>query len=246
MAEGWRRPVLDAARALNMESALRQAQYAFAGRTERRDLRDNERIRSLIRLTLAADASAIDIGANVGDVLREIVDTAPHGRHVAYEPLPDLAADLAARFKSVEVHTAAVSDAQGTAEFHRHKEKHPLSSLSTRGLPPDALESITVQIETLDSLPTDFHPALIKIDVEGAEAGVFRGARRLLRDNRPVIIFEHGEAAAAFGTTSGEIHDLLSELGYRLFDIDANGPFTRAQFQEVVGKGRVWTFVAHV
>jgi FkbM family methyltransferase len=225
---------------------LRGAQYALSSRERRRDSRDSERTRLLLRLALPIDASMVDVGANVGDVLAEMVAAAPQGRHVAYEPQPDLAAALAARFPSVDVRAAAVSDRPGEATFHMVKGSHARSSLSTHGLAPEAIEPITVPVETLDALPADFSPALIKIDVEGAEGAVLRGARRLLAEHRPIVIFEHGYAAsAAFGTTSGEIHALLAADGYRVFDIDGNGPFDRAAFEYTVKKGKVWTFVAH-
>jgi FkbM family methyltransferase len=247
MASGWRRPVLGAARAFKLERALRGAQYALSSRTQRRDIRDNQRMRLLFRLALPIDASVVDVGANVGDLLAEVVDAAPLGRHVAYEPLTDLAVALANRFPSVDVRNAAVSDAAGEATFHRVKGAHARSSLATRGLPPDAIEPVTVRVETLDDLPTDFRPALIKIDVEGAEGAVLRGARRVLAEHRPIVVFEHGyEAAAAFHTAPCDIHALLVRHDYRIFDIDANGPLDRHAFEQTVRKGKVWTFVAHV
>jgi FkbM family methyltransferase len=247
MAEGWREPVLLASRRLHAEPALRWAQRALASPTQRRDQRDVEHMRLLMRLSLSEHANCVDVGANVGDVLREMVAIAPRGRHVAYEPLPDLAADLTRRFPEVDVRNAAVADAPGEATFYRVKSSHSLSSLSTNGLEPEALEPVQVRIDTLDdALEPDYAPALIKIDVEGAECAVFAGARRVLAEYRPLVVFEHGAAASSFaGSPTKEIHELLSALGYRIFDIDGTGPFTVSEFEAVTRRGRIWTFVAH-
>jgi FkbM family methyltransferase len=246
VAEGWRKPVLAAARRLNMEPALRRAQLSFGDATERRDLQDRAQLRLLMRLSLPIDANCIDIGANVGEVLEEIVEIAPRGHHVAYEPLPELAADLARRYAQVDIRNAAVSDTAGERTFFRVTSASTRSSLSAVGLDPSDFEPIQVRVEVLDdSLPSDYAPALIKIDVEGNEAAVLRGAGRLLTEHRPIVVFEHGAAAAAFPNTTREIHALLISAGFRIFDIDANGPFTAGELEAVVQRGRIWTFVAH-
>jgi FkbM family methyltransferase len=205
-------------------------------------------MRLLMRLSLPVDADCLDIGANVGDVLREIVAIAPAGRHVAYEPLPDLAADLARRFPAVDVRNAAVADAPGETTFYRVRSAHSRSSLTADGLDPSDLDAIRVQVDTLDNaLAPDYAPALVKIDVEGAERAVLAGARRVLAEHHPIVIFEHGAPAEGFeGGPSREIHQLLSNLRYRLFDIDGNGPLTAEEFAAVVRRGKIWTFVAHI
>jgi FkbM family methyltransferase len=247
MAEGWREPVLSASRRLGAEPALRLAQRALAGPMQRRDQRDNEHMRLLMRLSLAHNAKCIDIGANVGDVLREIIAIAPQGRHIAYEPLPDLAADLAREFAEVDVRNAAVAEVPGEATFYRVRSAPTRSSLATGALDSEDLEPLRVRVDVLDdALARDYVPAFIKIDVEGAEREVFAGAQRILAEHRPTVVFEHGTGASGFGgTPTGDIHRLLSVSGHRIFDIDGAGPFTASEFEAVVEAGKVWTFVAH-
>lgn len=214
---------------------------------ERRDLRDIEHIRLLLRLSLPVDANCIDVGANVGDILREIVAIAPEGRHIAYEPLPDLAARLSQEFPQVDVRNAAVAETSGEATFHRVKSAHSRSSLSPSGLDPTDVEQLRVRVEALDhGVGENYSPALIKIDVEGGEREVLFGARKLLERHRPIIIVEHGAAARGFqATPTVDIHRLLSAAGYRIFDIDGNGPFTETEFERTTRVGKIWTFVAH-
>jgi hypothetical protein len=54
---------------------------------------------------------------------------------------------------------------------------------------------------------------MIKIDVEGAELGVLRGALKLLARSRPVVAFEHGLGGAnRFGTLPEDVFDLFADL----------------------------------
>jgi len=247
MPEGWRRQVLGVAEQLGAEPALRRLQRSLANAESRRDMRDMDHLRLLMRLSLEIDANCVDLGANVGDVLREMVLLAPHGHHVAFEPLPDLADDLRRRFPEVDVHNTAVAAATHETTFYRVKDANTRSSLSKEGLDGRELEAIQVQVQTLDeALEPDYAPAFIKVDVEGAESAVFAGAQRVLSEHRPLIVFEHGQGAKNLvNDASEEIHTLLSSLGYRIFDIDGTGPLSLAQFRGLTATGKIWTFVAH-
>jgi FkbM family methyltransferase len=247
VAKGWRGSVLNTAQVVGLEPVLRQVQRLLATPQQRRDARDLDHMRLVMRLCLPIDANCVDVGANVGDVLREMVAIAPRGRHVAFEPLPDVAADLARRFPQVDVRNAAAGGASGEATFYRVKSSHSRSSLSPSGLDAADLERLVVQVEALDEvLDPDYSPALIKIDVEGAERATLLGARRLLERHRPILIFEHGASAQAAETTAtADIHQLLTLIGYRIFDIDGTGPFSAPEFEAATTRGKVWTFVAH-
>jgi FkbM family methyltransferase len=194
--------------------------------------------------TLPVDANCVDVGANVGGILEEFVRLAPHGRHIAFEPLPDIAQRLQRRFPDVDVRCVALSDEPGEATFHRDVDYHTRSGLRPLG---EQSETLRVRVDTLDNaLPVHFEPHVIKIDVEGAELGVLRGALRTLTTHRPLVAFEHGRGGLAYGTSHGMIHDLLcGEAGLRIFDMDGDGPFDRATFERVASPpGHLWNFIA--
>jgi FkbM family methyltransferase len=238
-----RRQLLHAARRASLEPQLRRVQRALSAQ-RRRDWRDNERIEHLLAETLSEDGSFVDVGACDGDILRHAVRLAPRGRHVAFEPLPERAQALRARFPGVDVRTGALYDAAGTRPFYRVRDAHWYSSLQPMGRAAAELDELAVAVERLDdALPEGFAPAVIKIDVEGAEAGVLAGALRTLRHHRPVVIFEHGAHARHF--PPADIHALLTvSAGLRVFDIDGGGPYDRAAFAARVARGDLWTFVA--
>ena len=72
---------------------------------------------------------------------------------------------------------------------------------------------------TLDGLLEHWTaPSVVKIDVEGAEAAVLRGAARLLRDIRPRIMCEVSEANREQATR------IFKDAGYALYDAGKNWP----------------------
>lgn len=210
-----------------------------------------QNLRRLIAFSLQADSCCIDVGAHRGAVLQEIVRVAPAGRHIAYEPLPHLAAALRSRFPSVEVHEAALSNRDGSSSFeHVRGDAEGCSGFVVCTLPPGyeaEVSHIEVRLERLDDVLGEGAPLrLLKVDVEGAEQQVFEGAARVLARTRPTVVFEHAySASSAFGTTPLDVHGALSEAGLRIFDLDGNGPFEPAEFDEFSRRGDPVNFVAH-
>jgi FkbM family methyltransferase len=212
---------------------------------------DNHNLELLLGFLLAEDSNCIDVGANEGRFLWHMTQRAPHGRHFAWEPVPHLASRLRELFPAVEVHDAAVGDTPaGETSFIVVKNDPAYSGLKARDYPDDyETEEISVRVERLDSeLPPDYAPTLIKIDVEGAELGVLRGAAETIRRHRPFIVFEHGPGASEhYGTTPEAIHDLVcGELGLRIFDMDATGPLSRERLAELFHSGQRWNYFARV
>jgi FkbM family methyltransferase len=188
---------------------------------------------------LDAGSNCIDVGANHGNMLEQMVRLAPAGRHLAFEPIPELADDLRRRFPTASVFPVALSDSNGTARFSCVVGDEALSGLSDRQL---SRSNNIVHYEVSTACLDDVAPAFIKIDVEGAEFAVLNGARDTLKRHKPTIWFEHDASCAYFNATSEQIWDLLNGLEYRIFDADGCGPLSRGEFGK---NSRMWSFGAH-
>ena len=66
---------------------------------------------------------------------------------------------------------------------------------------------------------------LLKIDVEGAELQVMRGARRMLKSKKiECLTFEFGQTTFDMGNTPEEIEEFLTEMDYEISNIVENDP----------------------
>jgi FkbM family methyltransferase len=224
-----RRAIASAARRLERPELL-AAFYAGA----RQLLHEEIAIEALLAALLQADATYVDVGTNRGQLLRQALRVAPRGRHVAFEPIPALAAQLRTAFPQVDTRELAVSAQGGSAEFCHFKTMDGWSGLrrsrevsDERGNP----QFIHVRLSTLDAELAGLNPRLVKIDVEGAELDVVRGARELLAQAKPYVIFEHVPAAAAlYDSPSQALWEIFGELGYEIFSVTGGGPFQRDAF----------------
>jgi FkbM family methyltransferase len=202
----------------------------------RQALRDEIGIKAILASSLGGDSAYVDVGANRGQILREAVRVAPHGRHLAFEPIPGALADLARAFPDVDCRQLALGADRETATFCHFRKLEGWSGLrrspqisDERGEP----EYINVTVSTLDTEIGDRIPRVVKIDVEGAEHGVIEGGRTLLAQAKPLIIFEHDAAAAElYGRSSDELWERLADLDYEIFSVTGDGPFKRQAFAE--------------
>jgi FkbM family methyltransferase len=212
---------------------------------ERRARQDETAMRLLLSFVLEPNNSCIDVGAGLGDVMELIVAYAPDGHHIAFEPIPHQFEIVAQRFPSVDVRDSAASDRPGKTTFTYAHNFPAYSGFRPRDYPGEpGIETITVRTERIDDVVAGAGraPALIKIDVEGAEGLVLAGARETIRAHRPIVVFEHGHSAREYGTTSEEIFDVLCGDGrLRVFDLDGGGPYSRSDF----AASKYWNFVAH-
>jgi hypothetical protein len=140
------------------------------------------------------------------------------------------------------VHELALGKVDGTAKYCWFVDEPAWSGLQrdrwernhADGLPPRE-EWIEVAVARLDDvLPADLPVRFIKIDANGGEVDIFRGAVRTLRRWRPFIAFEHGESAIYYGETKGGVYDLLKEVGLQVSSLDRwlsrMKPLSRAEF----------------
>jgi FkbM family methyltransferase len=173
----------------------------------------------IFKKLITPDMNCIDIGCHLGSILYDMRRNAPHGRHMAFEPTPYKHAWLKHKYPDVEVRPEAVSDSTGDAEFFHLPNHSGFSGLHQQGDADWKRESFKVKTTRLDDVVGDRAIGFIKIDVEGAEPLVIRGAERTIRKWQPHLIFECSLLGLQnFGWTPEQMyHYLTGDLGYALF-----------------------------
>ena len=135
----------------------------------------------------------VDVGAHIGSIVAAVVDNDSSIRIVAIEAIPEKVIRLRKKFPLATIHECAVSEYEGEASFFVDLQRSGYSSLSTKETRAgSATREIRVKVCRLDQLVVSGDVDIIKIDVEGAELGVLKGAQGLLQQSRPIVMFESG------------------------------------------------------
>ena len=194
-------------------------------------------MRSVLRRLLSRNSVCVDVGAHIGSISQLFHCYAPDASHVIVEASPHKAAWLRKAFPRATVHQVAVSESIGEVSFFENLDRSGFSSLRDRHSRGRTQEIVT-KCTTLDQLLTDRNRIdLIKVDVEGFEYNVFKGAQAVIDQHRPILIFEAG--AAKDKDIDNEAYmalfDLLTgPLGYDLRPIFGEhwgkAPITKAEF----------------
>lgn len=174
----------------------------------------------LIRYWCDKSKVSIDIGASIGSYTVHLLN---HSRKCyAFEPRPDAAAYLVERLAArsnprLQVEAVAMSDRTGDAHLRvlvnetgrsTIEKANPVEQLGT-------VEVLTVPARRLDDYDAIEPVGCIKIDVEGHEDAVLRGARRILVRDHPSLLIEIEERHKRHSVST--VNAFLEELGYQGF-----------------------------
>ncbi|EKD53582.1 MAG: hypothetical protein ACD_61C00010G0011 [uncultured bacterium] len=182
---------------------------------------------------------SVDAGANLGGYTKEMV---PYSNKVlAFEPIRKLYESFSktrfARTHNVMVFPYALSDTNGCATLYiprfvnRFKTNYPLNAMASLNRTLDVYftqhcrgymgsDAVSVETRTLDSFALD-NLGFIKIDVEGHEEEVLRGAKRTISASHPHILVEIEERLNPGGHE--RVGSYLKGHGYLGFFINEEG-----------------------
>jgi FkbM family methyltransferase len=166
----------------------------------------------------------VDVGANVG--LYTIWCIEAGAEVIALEPSriarERLSSNLELNGYSAEIVPAAVGEAEGTLRLTTELDNQNHLVLSSDS---EDVETEEVPVLTLDGLVGDRTVDGLKVDVEGAELLVMKGAERLLAEQRIKLIqLEWNESSLhLLKQDRTPIAELLSSYGYTLFRADEQG-----------------------
>jgi len=173
----------------------------------------------------------VDVGANIG--LYTLPAAAKKARVVAVEPSAKnrgrLEENLALNgLTSVKIEACALGEIEGEMAFC---DDDALAHVEIAGDGPK------VPVKRLDAILPGGEIALLKVDVEGFELAVFRGAEIAMRAGRlPVILFEMNHSYERYGVTEAQIFGFLREHGYQIarYEHDARRLVTNGLEGDVV------------
>lgn len=191
------------------------------------------RLLKYIMRNLRTGATMIDVGANIG-FMCQLASTVvgPDGRVFAFEPSATALAYLrgnVADFDNVEIVPVAAMDRVGTVTFFEGSGAAMVSSSTVEShaldRTPSKIREITVPTTTLDTFCADrsLSPDMLKIDVEGAEISVLKGAEKLLDATRPGIVMEVSLRDDEYEQQYAPSVALLAQHGYVPHVLNADG-----------------------
>lgn len=173
---------------------------------------------------------AIDVGANIGFHTVLFARRLEHRRVLAIEPTPDAGKRLLRNIalndvgSRVVVFDGAASDVVGHTEIKSIAGLEEFSSLGAMAHPSISGKAFAVhriETRTLDQLVAEhsLDPGLLKVDVEGFEHHVFKGALETLARHRPVVVSELSDyLLRRNGSSAQEVVRLFESIGYRVLD----------------------------
>jgi FkbM family methyltransferase len=179
----------------------------------------------------------VDVGANIGYLTAVGASlVGPTGQVHSFEPVPEYFQRLeslraANPGYSIHVNRIALGERSGTAEIAQAADGNIGWNTMVPGLllGDSARARHSVPIQRLDAYLTEHgitKVALLKVDAEGFELPVLRGASGFLETakRRPAILCEVAPGAyPLLGARVGDLFDMLGRFGYSGFDVEHGG-----------------------
>ena len=209
----------------------------------------------ILRKICQPNSNCIDVGCHKGEMLDKILDFAPQGQHFCFEPLPDLYEGLIKNKypTNCRFYKTALSYEKGETTFNYVISNPSYSGILRRKYdrPNEEDTQITVETDLLDNIiPSDLPIHFIKIDVEGAEMLVLRGAEKTIQRCKPIVVFEHGLGGSdVYGTTPTQIFEFFTRCGMHvslMSDwLNQLPPLSIEGLEEQFLKNKNYYFIAH-
>ncbi|WP_439814677.1 FkbM family methyltransferase [Zavarzinia sp. CC-PAN008] len=186
----------------------------------------------LVRRLVPADGIVVDVGAHAGQYTKLFARAAARGQVLAFEPGSYARRILEGavawnNLRNVEILPLALGEGDGSAVLSVPVKARGSLGFGLSHIGPSDRPSISEEVATtsLDALWAARRLArldLIKIDVEGYELSVLRGAQGVMRRFHPALIVELVDShLARAGSTPAQVFELMTGLGYAALRMDA-------------------------
>ena len=177
---------------------------------------------------ISSNDVVFDIGANIGVVTNWFAHRCQHVH--AFEPHPDNFDKIKSQQKlrnmnNITLHDIALGKDVSRMQLHV-KEFHGHHSLGDV-VSSQTVDNIEVNVRTVDGISEELKIDKInfmKIDVEGFESDVLRGASSFLENKKiDYILFELQETILhSINRTSQEVFEIIFDAGYQIIDLNGN------------------------
>jgi FkbM family methyltransferase len=165
----------------------------------------------------------VDVGANVGhySLLASGVSKA---KTIAIEPIPNTYEKLQKNINlnklqdKVTCLNIGLGEEIGELKFTKGFDVMNRVALENENVP-----TITVPIQKLDTILANEQPTFLKIDVEGFEYFVLKGATKTLqKESLKYILLEFNNSGATFGISDQKVFDFVTSFGFKtlVYNID--------------------------
>jgi FkbM family methyltransferase len=176
------------------------------------------------------DSTVFDIGAHIGYFSLVCGNVAKAGKVHTFEPSSDSYKTLLKNLDNLSnsiLINKAVADSTGEIEIYQLPQLYSEFDTTVEDSLTDELKVLAtkhvIQSTSIDDycFEANYKPDFIKIDVEGAEYSVLKGAMRTLKGHGPTIAMEVRKDN--YDVLYGNIPQLMNELNYQFYSITKHG-----------------------
>ena len=181
--------------------------------------------------SLYTSGKIIDVGCKSGKWSLYLKDTIPEENWIMFEAISKFVKDLSRFYKKSELHNVALSDRnEDKRKFIVDKKHFGHSSFTHNG--ESDLEIRYVKCRKLDEY--NYNDIwLIKIDTEGHELPIFKGAKETILRNNPILYFEcYHKIMNLQEYKQKDLYDYIIKLGYNIQSIETKEVLSFDEFNK--------------
>lgn len=184
---------------------------------------------SFIGSHLSGRLFCLDIGAYKGAFGELVRSIYPGSEVIMFEPSPEAYKNLLENFPKQTIHNYGISEKNYSENFVIYKDCPSLNRVTDLKQSTEKDEVIEIDLKNIDSLYSDKEIDICKIDTEGLEFKVLKGAENLLIEKKiKFIFFECGSTFLAKGYELKEVLKYLAGVGYNTYAI-RDGKLTKLE-----------------
>jgi FkbM family methyltransferase len=169
---------------------------------------------SVLQKFLKEGNTFIDVGANIGFLsLAGAAVVGKEGKVIAFEPQPETFQLLEENvkmnsFSQIQLNQFALGEEEGEAIIYSEEENRGGASITNKR----SEKGVSIQLNRLDDIELGSKVDMIKIDVEGFEWEVLKGARQTILRDKPILIVEYSSDRENSGNST-DMYRWIMDLG---------------------------------